>query len=108
MNINKRTVWPFVVLLWAVWIVSFLFLHITRHPGHSMITIVGDGAKNYYTYLYEVLYGKGIWFTGMNYPYGEHLVYTDAQPLIAVPLAFLRTYLPVSRNTALAVLHLCL
>lgn len=44
----------------------------------------GDGIKNYFTPLHYILYGDGLRFTGMNYPYGEHLAYCDAQPALTV------------------------
>ena len=42
----------------------------------------GDGFKNYFNFAYHYNYGKGLWFDGMFYPYGEHLSYTDAQPAL--------------------------
>lgn len=44
----------------------------------------GDGLKNYFTPLHYILYGDGLRFTGMNYPYGEHLAFCDAQPTLTV------------------------
>lgn len=44
----------------------------------------GDGIKNYYTYLFHAKNGENFWdFKGMNYPFYEHIVYTDAQPLLS-------------------------
>jgi len=44
----------------------------------------GDGIKNYYTVAYHALYGESnSHFEGMNYPYGEHVIFTDNQPLLA-------------------------
>ncbi|WP_107038965.1 glycosyltransferase family protein [Brumimicrobium mesophilum] len=44
----------------------------------------GDGIKNYYTYLFHAKYDTNFWdFGGMNYPFYEHIVYTDAQPLLS-------------------------
>ncbi|MFD1553059.1 hypothetical protein DNU06_12075 [Putridiphycobacter roseus] len=44
----------------------------------------GDGIKNYYTYMYHAKYDTNFWdFSGMNYPFQEHIVYTDAQPLLS-------------------------
>src|SRR5690606_4976388 len=65
----------------------------------------GDAAKNYYTLLYHVLYGDGVWFTGMNYPYGEHIVFTDAQPLLAMLFAYINDTIPVN---PLAIMNLCM
>ncbi|MFK8045341.1 MAG: hypothetical protein AB8B72_07595 [Crocinitomicaceae bacterium] len=44
----------------------------------------GDGIKNYYTYMFQAKYGDSFWeFKGMNYPFYEHIVFTDAHPLLA-------------------------
>lgn len=45
-----------------------------------------DGAKNYYTFYYFLIQDSPsyLWFEGMNYPYGESIIYTDNTPIIAV------------------------
>jgi hypothetical protein len=43
-----------------------------------------DGAKNYYTVAYHIEHDTSFQqFDGMNYPYGEHVVYTDNQPFFS-------------------------
>lgn len=43
-----------------------------------------DGLKNYYTPWYHARYDSSYtWFEGMNYPYGDHVVFADAQPLLS-------------------------
>lgn len=59
-------------------------------PDAFGFSLDGDAAKNYYTFHYHILHGSGWWFEGMNYPFGDHLVYADAQPLLSVPLAWLQ------------------
>ncbi|WP_206780448.1 hypothetical protein [Hymenobacter amundsenii] len=63
---------------------------ILLHPGQYVFAANGDATKNYYSLLYHVRYGAGTHFTGMLYPYGEHLTFADGQPLLGVPLAFLQ------------------
>ena len=42
-----------------------------------------DGAKNYYTTAYHLKYSSSIThFDGMNYPFGEQVIFTDNQPLV--------------------------
>ena len=49
-----------------------------------------DGLKNYYTPLYHILYDESYSrFGGMNYPYGEQIVFADAQPLISAIIKFI-------------------
>ncbi len=44
----------------------------------------GDGIKNYYTYLYHAKFDDAFFdFSGMNYPYQENIIFTDAHPLLS-------------------------
>ena len=56
------------------------------HPNHYLFATGGDGLKNYFTAAWYVRYDNWLHFTGMNYPFGEHITYTDAQPLLAYVL----------------------
>jgi uncharacterized membrane protein len=50
----------------------------------------GDGLKNYYTFAWHVNYDSSYThFGGMNQPFGEHVVFTDNQPLISNALRFI-------------------
>lgn len=79
-----------------------------KYPSSSLLSLGDDGIKNSYTYLWQSLYGSGTWFSGMNYPYGEHIVYTDGQPLLSVTLAALRPVVPLSPEFVLGLMHLLL
>lgn len=84
----------------------YLFRTVLRAPGHALFGAGGDGGKNYYTYLYHVLYGKGFHFEGMNYPWGEHISFTDNQPLLAWPLAQLQSVFHFSVNDLLLIMNM--
>lgn len=94
-----------VAIIISLSVTGYIFSHIIMHPGSSMLSIEGDASKNYFTFLYHSLYGKGLWFDGMNYPYGEHIVFTDAQPAFVIPLSYINSYL---RLDPLAVINLLL
>lgn len=89
-----------VVLLSAA-LTVLAYSYIVTEPWRILPDIGGDGAKNNLTYLYHSAYGKGIWFQGMNYPYGEHIVFTDGIPVLSVLFAALGN---VSFPAALTVL----
>ncbi|NDC39966.1 MAG: hypothetical protein EBZ77_00175 [Chitinophagia bacterium] len=74
------------------------------HPGQIMTELGADGGKNIYTFLWQSMYGHGYWHTGMNYPYGEHLVYTDAQPLFSGLLSWFHP----NMNTALGLMGMAI
>ncbi len=56
------------------------FLKLFKCPSCYLFVDGADGLKNYFTSVYYVIADSGLWFTGMNYPYGEHIIYTDNQP----------------------------
>lgn len=105
---SKKTGIGAQLFFWALVILYnwYLFRTIWKIPGHCLLSDGGDGAKNYYNYLYHVLNGKGWMTQGMNYPWGEHAAFTDNQPLLAVPLSYLRETLHLNLNDALAWMNL--
>jgi hypothetical protein len=88
MNRRQRNIWFVVTVAFAVCLSWAMFKYFFTYPGHCVGELGTDGSKNTFTYLYECMHGNGVWFAGMNYPYGEHIVYTDGQPLISVPFAY--------------------
>ncbi len=52
--------------------------------NHVYYQIYGDGFKNYATILYHVKQDSSyLHYGGMNYPYGEHVMFTDGQPILS-------------------------
>lgn len=44
----------------------------------------GDGLKSYYSAIYHIKYDDSYHYTNsMNYPFGEHIFFTDSKPLVA-------------------------
>lgn len=78
----------------------FLFYGNQFQLWESQLMGIGpDGAKNYYTLAYHIQHDESTWwFDGMNYPKGEHLSYTDNQPLIANILRWFNHIFPISAN----------
>ena len=101
MSRRQRNLWLLLTVLAAVCVVVYALSYIALEPWHILPDVGGDGAKNNFTYLHHSTLGKGYWFDGMNYPYGEHIVYTDAMPLLSVFFASIGN---VTVPTALAVL----
>lgn len=65
----------------------FYWWSVVKDAHLYLFGVGNDGIKNYFTSLYYILYDKHQVFTGMNYPYGEHIVYTDAQPALSLILS---------------------
>lgn len=75
---------PWLVVLLAVAILVAFYGRMVWVPGEYLFSGEGDGIKNYYTYSWHVAYDSGYThFGGMNFPYGEHVVFTDNQPLLS-------------------------
>ncbi len=74
-------------------IILYFFSPFIFHANDYLLTEGGDGIKNYYTPAWFVAHDHGTHFTGMNYPYGEHVVFTDDQPVISGILNFIDTHL---------------
>ncbi len=61
-----------------------------------------DTLKNYYTFVYHIKNDSSLLhFSGMNFPYGEHVVYTDCQPILATVLKLF----PFAHNHLAGILH---
>lgn len=52
------------------------------------------------------MFGKGWHFDGMNYPWGEHISFTDNQPILAYPLSYLQEVFHCSYNDLLGIMNL--
>ncbi len=108
MHIRSKQVHNILLLVLATIVTCYMLSYMVAEPAHSLTTIGGDGMKNYYTYLYHSINGSGLHFEGMNYPYGEHIVYTDAQPLLTLVFSSLNTIVPLSYEQLIGALHLLL
>lgn len=76
----------------AVLIVAALFLwakHGTwlMHPNDNILLDSPDGYKNYMTTAWHVSHDSSyVHYEGMNYPYGEHVLFTDNQPIFSAAM----------------------
>ena len=81
--------WKGLVILLPALFIYFNFQKVFACPECFLYENLGDGLKNYYTLAYYVEHDNGWWFSGMNYPYGEHVIYTDNQPILALVLGWI-------------------
>ena len=98
-------IWSLVALVFAVSATTLMLSYMVTDPTHVINELGGDCGKNYFTFLYHSVYGKGFWFDGMNYPYGEHIIYADGQPFLST---FLHWFQPLDPHYALATMNLLL
>ncbi len=97
-------------LLLIILSVSFLFLFYGKlliSLNSFYFSASGDGLKAYYSALYHIEYDESyIHFEGMNYPYGEHIVFTDSQPIISFSIKFISEYIVDISGYTLGIINL--
>lgn len=86
-------------------VVLFIFKDILVHKGAVIFNLGGDGIKNIFTYIFHVTYEHGAWFHGMNYPYGDPIVFTDNVPFLSYPLSFINSWLHFSPAALLQIYY---
>ncbi|MEN9972390.1 MAG: hypothetical protein RIS20_737 [Bacteroidota bacterium] len=75
------------------------------HPNEYLLTADGDGLKSYYSFVYHLTFDSTLFhFGGMNYPHGEHYLYTDGFPAIA----WLIQLLPFLKPYGIFIIHFTL
>lgn len=78
-------------------------------PNSYLFSPGGDGIKNYYTFAWHVQYDSSYThFRGMNHPWGEHVVFTDNQPLISNAARFVNNNITPVGNVAVGINNLLL
>jgi len=93
MNFVKRHT-PVIILLLCTYAVLFIAMgDFLLSPNKWLFNLGGDGIKNYYTFAHYLKHGSGWWFEGMNYPNGEHFLYTDSFSIYARILNFIDNHL---------------
>ncbi|MEN9987939.1 MAG: hypothetical protein RLZZ585_978 [Bacteroidota bacterium] len=84
----------------CLWIPELIF-----HPNDILLAGDGDGLKSYFCFFYHTHYDDSlIHFSGMNYPHGEHYLFTDGFPSIA----WIIQLLPFLKPYGIAIIHLSL
>ncbi|MBT8232576.1 MAG: hypothetical protein HKO66_06255 [Saprospiraceae bacterium] len=74
------TLFSYVLIALAL---SYLFMRdILFNLNSVQLDRSGDGFKNYFAFAYQYNHGEGLWFEGMQYPYGDLLSFADGQPII--------------------------
>lgn len=100
---NLRSNFPFLLAVTVIISYYLYFLSdVILSPNSFMNAVFDDGIKNYFTFAYHTAHsGTSLHFTGMNYPFGEHVIYTDGMPL----LGFLLGWIPFLKGHEVGVLN---
>lgn len=83
--------------------IYFTYLnHIFLNANSVLSSSTLDSIKNYYTFIYHIKNDDSLLhFSGLNYPFGEHIVYTDGQPLFT----FIFRLLPFTHQHLIGIAH---
>lgn len=94
------------VFITGLLFVSLFYGKILIAPDDYIFSNNGDGIKNYFTYAYHVKHNTSFLnFEGMNYPYGEHFLYTDCHPILAICFKLLSKKWPFFENHSIGILN---
>ncbi len=97
----------FLLIVSGLLIIFYFYGRVVLQPDNYMFANSGDGLKNYFTYSYHIKHDTSLVnFEGMNYPYGEHFMYTDCHPVLAVAFKALSGLFPFISNHSIGILNL--
>ncbi|MCB0558611.1 MAG: hypothetical protein H6573_26720 [Lewinellaceae bacterium] len=97
------------ILVLMAALLALRFPDFFQSPNSGVIEPYGDGYKVYAVMEYHARYDTSCTFyQGMNYPYGEHVIPADAQPLISNTVKFISTYVVDITGYTRAILHFSL
>lgn len=104
MRENKRYVLLTFVL--SVVLIAIVYNDAFFKPNSFLFNAYGDGIKNYYTCAHHVKNDKS-WFQfgGMKYPYGEHVTYTDGQPLLSIGIKLISKIAPAISDYTIGIMN---
>jgi len=104
---NKRL--PIIILwIFSSLLTIFAFQGISLHLNSSIMNTIQDGIKNYYSVLYYVAFDEGNHFSGMHYPFGDHIIFSDNMPLFSLLIKYGNKILPGLDQYTLGFLHFLL
>jgi hypothetical protein len=82
--------WRWTALTASVAVMAILYGPILVAPDHFLFDGGGDAVKNYFTFAWHVRYDTNwLHFGGSNYPYGEHVCFTDGHPILSLLLGWI-------------------
>lgn len=94
------------VVFLAIGVIITFYGPIAVNPNSHFLKVSEDGLKNYFTFSYYINYNQSNFnFEGMNYPYGESILYTDGHPLLSFLLKHLSFVFPQVANYSVGILN---
>lgn len=104
--LNSRLIGMILITLIMLLLMWPGFGEVIMHPNGFLFAKEGDGLKNYFNLGYYLKYDNGLVFSGVNYPYGENLLYTDTHPVYALILNLLDDHIWSLGSNSVAIINL--
>lgn len=90
---SSKTLKLLIVALAGIATTWFFFRNVIPDINHKYFAQGGDGAKDYFTMLYHIKHDTSYIHSGaMNYPYGENIFFSGAQPFLTNALKLISRY----------------
>jgi len=107
--LSRESTGRIAVLILVASLLVLRFPDFFQTPNSKVIEPYGDGYKVYAVMEYHARYDRSYaHYQGMNYPYGEHVVPADAQPLISNTVKFISDHIVDITGYTRAILHFSL
>ncbi|MFK7935866.1 MAG: hypothetical protein AB8G22_20300 [Saprospiraceae bacterium] len=104
---SKKNVVGLILLIAVMAIALWLRYTAIFESPNQYLNLYGDGFKNYATVIHHVKHDSTyLWYEGMNYPWGEHLVFADGQPLLANSIKFISQNISDISEHTVAIINL--
>ncbi len=82
--------WRWAALAISIAVLFALYGPVLIAPDQYLFGAEGDAVKNYFTFTWHVKYdARWLHFGGSNYPYGEHVCFTDGHPIFSLLLGWI-------------------
>ena len=100
--------YPFAsMVLLSLAFMTYFYGPLLLSPNQHLFGAENDALKSYYATAYHIKNDSSyLNFQGMNYPYGENILYTDCQPVLANSLKVLGTFHPFFIHHSIGILNL--
>lgn len=95
------------IVVFSVIFTLIFYGKILKNPDAFLFSDSGDGIKNYFTYAYHISHDPtALIVEGMNYPYGEHFLYTDCHPVLSNTFRFLGQHFSFFKDHSIGILNI--
>ncbi len=103
----KGIIGPAAVLTVSMGVLTLFYWPVLSSLNQTFFGTYSDGLKNYFTPLYHTKHDQSLLhFAGLNYPYGDHIFYADAQPMLIWPIQLMENRWPGASGWTLGALNL--